>query len=65
MKIPCIICLKQVETKDKRIIATVCKDCLTTINIKKIGKYFDNKSLRAVLKKAKDQTHINKYGEVI
>ena len=65
MKVPCIICLKSVEVKDKKVIAIVCKDCLTPENIKTIGKYFDNKSLQEVLKKAKDQISINKFGELI
>jgi len=64
-KIPCIVCLKLVETKDKKVIATVCNDCLTPKNIKNISKNFSNKKLQTVLKKTKDKTTINKFGEII
>lgn len=65
MKVPCIICLKPVEVNDKKIVATVCKDCLTDKNIKKIGSTFTLKDLEEVLKKYKEQPKINKYGELI
>ena len=62
---PCIICLKPVEVKDDKIIATICENCLTDKNIKKIGSNFTLKKLREILKKYKDQPIVNKYGEII
>ena len=64
-KVPCIVCLKKVEVKDPKIIATVCPDCLTDDNIKKIGKSFTYKKLKEILKKAKEQTEVNEFGEII
>ena len=64
-KVPCIICLKTVDIKDDKIVATVCETCLTDENIKKIGSNFTIKKLKEVLKKYKEQPIINKYGEII
>jgi len=64
-KVPCIICLKSVEVKDNKVIATVCETCLTDENIKKIGSSFTLKKLKELLKKYKEQPIINKYGEII
>ena len=64
-KVPCIICLKKVEVKNHKIVATVCSDCLTNENIKKIGKSFTYKQLEEVLKKSKEQPEINEFGEII
>lgn len=65
MKVPCIICLKPVEVNNNKIIATVCKTCLTDDNIKKIGSSFTIKKLNNILKKYNEQPKINKYGEII
>ena len=65
MKVPCIICLNKVEVKDSKIIATVCDVCLTDKNIEEIGKNFTLIKLKEVLKKAKDKTDINDFGEVV
>jgi hypothetical protein len=65
MEIPCIICLNKVEVNDPKIIATVCDTCLTDKNIEEIGKNFTLIKLKEVLKKAKDKTDINDFGEVV
>lgn len=65
MKVPCISCLKDVEVNDKNIVASVCSNCLTDENIKKIGSSFTIKKLKEVLKKYKEQPTVNKYGEII
>ena len=64
-KVPCIICLSSVEVKDNRIIATVCKNCLTDKNIKKISSNFTIKKLEEVLKKYNELPQVNEFGEVI
>ena len=64
-KIPCIICLTKVDSNDPRILATICKNCLTDENIKNIGKNFGNEDLQKVLKKAKEMPEINEFGEII
>ena len=65
MKVPCIICLNKVEVNDSRIIATVCKNCLTDKNIEEIGKNFTLTKLKEILKKSKEQPTINEFGECI
>jgi hypothetical protein len=65
MDVPCIICLNKVEVKDSKIIATVCDACLTDKNIEEIGKNFTLIKLKEVLKKAKEKTDINDFGEVV
>ena len=64
-KVPCIICLKKIEVKDSKIIATVCPDCATDENIKNIGKSFTYKKLKEILKKDKEQLKVNEFGEII
>lgn len=64
-KVPCISCLKTVEVKDNKVIATVCNTCLTDTNIKKIGSNFTLKKLKEVLKKYKEKPIINEFGELI
>ena len=53
MKVPCIICLKRVETKDKKVVATLCKECSTPENIKELGQNFNKMQLKEVLKRVK------------
>jgi len=65
MEVPCIICLKSITVKDKKILASVCETCLTDKNIKKIGSSFTLKKLKAVLKKYKEQPTVNEFGEII
>jgi len=65
MKVPCIICLNNIEVTDSKIIATVCQNCLTDKNIENIGKNFTLTKLKDVLKKAKDKPEVNPYGEII
>jgi len=65
MKVPCIICLKSIDVKDKKIIATICKNCLTDKNIKKIGSNFTLKDLDKLLKKYNEEPKITEYGELI
>jgi hypothetical protein len=65
MKVPCIICLNKVEVNDSKIIATVCKNCLTDKNIEDVGKNFTLTKLKEILKKFKERPNINEYGEII
>ena len=64
-KVPCIICLKTVEVNNDKIVATVCEDCMTDENIKKIGSNFTLKKLKEVLKKYKEKPVVNEFGELI
>lgn len=64
-KVPCIICLNLVETNDKKVVATICKNCLTSESIQETCKNFDKEKLDAVLKMVKEQTSINKFGEIV
>ena len=65
MKVPCIVCLKDVEVKEAKIKASVCEACLTDENIKKIGSNFTLKKLKEILKKYKEQPTVNEFGEII
>jgi len=64
-KVPCVCCLKSVEVKDDKIIASVCTTCLTDENIKKIGSNFTLKKLKEILKNYKEKPIVNEFGELI
>jgi len=62
--IPCIVCFKLSESKNKKTIAKVCDNC-NKGNLNKILKNLDYKKLNEIIEKGNKNLELTKDGEII